>query len=160
MRILDHLEMYRLDYDGTSVEDLVALGPPSTILCSKGFWVIIQHTIFFLSNNLLFFKIYTKTGGVLEVYPGVNTIIKKGDIIARIKNIFGNVVDEYYAPCSGVVSTQDMIEAGECYIFTLNFSQVIGRSSNPVAMSGDRIVHLGVIKKKSESLPKEAKENY
>ncbi|GAA5810600.1 hypothetical protein MFLAVUS_004023 [Mucor flavus] len=116
MRILDHLEMYTLDYQ-SSAQDIVALGPPSTILCSKGFW----------------------TGGVLEVYPGVNTIVKKGDIIARIKNIFGNVVDEYYAPCSGIV---------------------IGRSSNPVAMSGDRIVHLGVIKKKSESLPKEAKENY
>ncbi|KAG2214424.1 hypothetical protein INT47_000980, partial [Mucor saturninus] len=115
MRILEHLEMYTLD---TSSE---LGGPPSTILCSKGFWI------------------YTKTGGVLEVYPGVNTIIKKGDLIARIKNIFGNVVDEYYAPCSGIV---------------------IGQSSNPVAMSGDRIVHLGVIKKKSESLPKEAKENY
>ncbi|KAG2231303.1 hypothetical protein INT48_006414 [Thamnidium elegans] len=97
---IDHLEMYTLDYQ-SSVQDIVALGPPSTILCSKGFW----------------------TGGVLEVYPGVNTIIKKGDIIARIKNIFGNVVDEYYAPCSGIV---------------------IGRSSNPVAMSGDRIVHLGL----------------
>lgn len=85
MRILEHLEMYKLDYQ-SSVQDIVALGPPSTILCSKGFWI------------------YTKTGGVLEVYPGVNTIIKKGDIIARIKNIFGNVVDEYYAPCSGIVS--------------------------------------------------------
>ncbi|KAI9350433.1 hypothetical protein BD770DRAFT_394496 [Pilaira anomala] len=121
MRILDHLEMYTLaDYQSTT-EDLIALGPPSTLLCSKGFWI------------------YTKTGGVLEVYPDVNTSIKKGDMIARIKNIFGNVVDEYYAPCSGIV---------------------IGRSSNPVAMSGDRIVHLGVLKKKSESLPKEAKENY
>ncbi|KAI8882787.1 hypothetical protein K501DRAFT_250888 [Backusella circina FSU 941] len=120
MRILDHLNMYTLDYT-PSDEDLVALGPPNTILCSKGFWI------------------YTKTGGVLEVYPGVNTIIKKGDLIARIKNIFGNVIDEYYAPCSAIV---------------------IGRSSNPVAMSGDRIVHLGVIKKKGESLPKEAKENY
>ncbi|KAI8063694.1 uncharacterized protein B0P05DRAFT_555340 [Gilbertella persicaria] len=120
MRILDHLDMYTLTYQPTA-EDMAALGPPNTILCSKGFWI------------------YTKTGGVLEVYPGVNTIIKKGDLIARIKNIFGNVVDEYYAPCSGIV---------------------IGRSSNPVAMSGDRIVHLGVIKKKNESLPKEAKENY
>lgn len=81
MRILEHLEMYALD-DPCSND----LGPPSTILCSKGFWI------------------YTKTGGVLEVYPGVNTIIKKGDLIARIKNIFGNVVDEYYAPCSGIVS--------------------------------------------------------
>lgn len=53
---------------------------------------------------MLIIQIYTKTGGVLEVYPGVNTIIKKGDLIARIKNIFGNVVDEYYAPCSGIVS--------------------------------------------------------
>ncbi|CEP07693.1 hypothetical protein [Parasitella parasitica] len=120
MRILDHLDMYTVNYDPTA-EDQVALGPPSTILCSKGFWI------------------YTKTGGILEVYPGVNTIIKKDDLIARIKNIFGNVVEEYYAPCGGIV---------------------IGRSSNPVAMSGDRIVHLGIIKKKSDTLPKEAKENY
>ncbi|KAI7906009.1 uncharacterized protein BX663DRAFT_498495 [Cokeromyces recurvatus] len=119
MRILDHLKMYTLNSQST--EDILALGPPNTILCSKGFWI------------------YTRTGGVLEVYPGVNTIIQKNDLIARIKNIFGNVVDEYYAPCSGIV---------------------IGRSSNPVAMSGDRIIHLGVIKKKNESLPKEAKENY
>ena len=40
----------------------------------------------------------------MEVYPGVNTIIRKGDVIARIKNIFGNVVDEYMAPCGGIVS--------------------------------------------------------
>ncbi|KAI8967165.1 hypothetical protein BDF20DRAFT_902111 [Mycotypha africana] len=119
MRILDDLNMYSLNEAATN--DMVIQGPPNTILCSKGFWI------------------YTKTGGVLEVFPGVNTIIKKGDLIARIKNIFGNVIEEYYAPCSGIV---------------------IGRSSNPVAMSGDRILHLGVIKKKSESLPKEAKENY
>lgn len=38
MRILDHLEMYTVDYEPTT-EDQVTLGPPSTILCSKGFWV-------------------------------------------------------------------------------------------------------------------------
>ncbi|KAI9144553.1 hypothetical protein BKA69DRAFT_1055684 [Paraphysoderma sedebokerense] len=95
--------------------------PPTTILCSRGFWM------------------YTKTGGVLEVYPAVNTLIKKGDLVARIKNIFGNIVDEYWAPCSGVT---------------------IGRSSNPVAMAGDRILHMGVVKKEGEVLAKEAKENY
>ncbi|KAI9321442.1 hypothetical protein BX666DRAFT_1902139 [Dichotomocladium elegans] len=120
MRILDNLEMYTMDAT-KSAHERGSRGPPSTILCSKGFWI------------------YTKTGGVLEVYPGVNTIIRKGDLIARIKNIFGNVVDEYVAPCGGIV---------------------IGRSSNPVAMSGDRIIHLGVIKRKGESLAKEAKENY
>ena len=30
-------------------------------------------------------------------------LIRKGDLIARIKNIFGNVIDEYVAPCSGLV---------------------------------------------------------
>ena len=57
----------------------------------------------------------------------------------RIKNIFGNIVDEIYAPNSGIT---------------------IGRSSNPVAQAGDRILHLGVIKKEGEELAKEAKENY
>ena len=57
----------------------------------------------------------------------------------RIKNIFGNNVDEIYAPCSGIV---------------------IGRSSNPVAQAGDRVLHLGIIKKENETLAKEAKENY
>ncbi|CAM0137068.1 hypothetical protein VKS41_008227 [Umbelopsis sp. WA50703] len=118
MRILDHLEMFKMD---NADNDELYPPPPTTVLCSKGFWI------------------YTKTGGVLEVYPGVNTTIKKGDLIARIKNIFGNVVDEYFAPCAGIT---------------------IGRSSNPVAMAGDRIIHLGVIKKKGEMLPKEAKENY
>ncbi|KAI8824697.1 hypothetical protein BJ741DRAFT_61547 [Chytriomyces cf. hyalinus JEL632] len=95
--------------------------PPNTIICSKGFWI------------------YTKTGGVLEVYPAVNTVIRKGDLIARIKNIFGNIVDEIFSPSSGVT---------------------IGRSSNPVAMAGDRVLHLGVIKKENEVLQREAKENY
>ncbi|KAG0166680.1 hypothetical protein DFQ30_006898 [Apophysomyces sp. BC1015] len=121
MRILDHLDMFSLETSNGNGEQVPLPGPPTTILCSKGFWI------------------YTKTGGVLEVYPAVNTSIRKGDLVARIKNIFGNVVDEYFAPCGGIV---------------------IGRSSNPVAMSGDRIIHLGVIKKKSEILPKEAKENY
>ncbi|ORX44087.1 hypothetical protein DM01DRAFT_1364796 [Hesseltinella vesiculosa] len=119
MRILDHLEMYSLDLiDQTETDDH---GPTNTIVCSSGFWV------------------YTRTGGILEVYPGVNTIVKKGDLIARIKNMFGSVIEDYHAPCTSVV---------------------IGRSSNPVAMTGDRIVHLGVIKKKGESLSKVAKENY
>jgi predicted deacylase len=78
MRILAYLNMFQ-----ASITDLS--GAPLTILCSKGFWV------------------YTSTGGVLEVYPQVNSVIRKGDLIARIKNIFGNIVDEVYAPCTGVV---------------------------------------------------------
>lgn len=40
MRILDHLEMYTLDYPPAADDQAGALGPPSTILCSKGFWVM------------------------------------------------------------------------------------------------------------------------
>ncbi|KAI8997349.1 hypothetical protein BDB01DRAFT_846011 [Pilobolus umbonatus] len=119
MRILDYLKVF-------SIEATVAIhtadsGPPHTVLCSKGFWL------------------YTKTGGLLEVYPGINHLVKKGEVIACIKNMFGNVIEEYFAPCTGMV---------------------IGRSSNPVAMSGDRILHMGIIKKSGEVLAKAAKENY
>jgi hypothetical protein len=65
--------------------------------------------------------------------------VTKGALIARIKNIFGNIVDEIYSPATGVT---------------------IGRSSNPVAMAGDRVLHLGIIKKEGEALALEAKENY
>ena len=88
MRILDYLKMFKSDPPEPSLPP-----PPNTILCSKGFWL------------------YTKTGGVLEVYPQVNTIVRKGDLIARIKNIFGNIVDEIYAPSSGVVRRAVMVFA-------------------------------------------------
>lgn len=39
-------------------------------------------------------------------------------------------------------------------------TKVIGQSSNPVAMAGDRVVHIGVLKMEGEALPMEAKENY
>lgn len=61
------------------------LQPYPPIICSKGFWT------------------YTTTGGVLEVYPTVNSFVKKGMVVARIKNIFGNVVDNYFAPCDAMV---------------------------------------------------------
>ncbi|KAI8618552.1 hypothetical protein BC830DRAFT_1108289 [Chytriomyces sp. MP71] len=110
-----------IDGESAAQKPILYHQPPNTIICSKGFWI------------------YTKTGGVLEVYPAVNTVIRKGDLIARIKNIFGNIVDEIFSPSSGVT---------------------IGRSSNPVAMAGDRVLHLGVIKKENEVLQREAKENY
>ncbi|KAI8904441.1 hypothetical protein EDD86DRAFT_213477 [Gorgonomyces haynaldii] len=115
MRILNYLGMFQNEFADTS-----PMGP-NTLVCSKGFWI------------------YTTTGGVLEVYPQVNSIVRKGDLIARIKNIFGNIIQEIFSPNSGIV---------------------IGRSSNPVAMTGDRVVHLGILKKENEILPKIAKENY
>jgi predicted deacylase len=116
MRILKYLEMYPRLND-TSLEPQ----PNPSVLCSKGFWT------------------YTRTGGVLEVYPEVNTFVKKGLLVACIRDIFGNIVDEYFAPCDSIV---------------------IGCSSNPVASTGDRIIHFGVPLRKGEQLPAVAKENY
>lgn len=57
MRILSYLSMF-------TAESELSMAP-NMLLCSRGFWI------------------YTRTGGVLEVYPNVNTLVRKGDLIAR-----------------------------------------------------------------------------
>lgn len=70
--------------------------------------------------------IYTDTGGILRIHPKITEQIKEGDLIATIHDLFGNLVKEYRAPEDGVV---------------------IGRNTHPVAQTGSRIIHLGVVKK-------------
>lgn len=79
---------------------------PDAIVCSRASWF------------------YTDHGGLLEVFPDVVQRVAKGEAIARLSNIFGDVVREYRAPYAGVV---------------------IGKSVNPVAETGARIAHLGVV---------------
>jgi predicted deacylase len=101
MRILNYLDMFPIEEIGT-------LPPsPATTLCSRGFWI------------------YTKTGGVLEVYPSVNTLIRKGDLIARIKNIFGNIVDEIYAPSTGIVGIRSPCDDEKSPCFELTTSSLL-----------------------------------
>ena len=50
---------------------------------------------------------------------------EKGQTIARVRNIFGDVIREYAAPEDGII---------------------IGRSVNPLNQTGSRIVHLGIVK--------------
>ncbi|RUS26291.1 hypothetical protein BC938DRAFT_470970 [Jimgerdemannia flammicorona] len=117
MRILDYLNMFKFE---PPAEGIISPAP--------GFWVCLRTLLgelccFYLhlmsvyayvcvngtdaipvsSYACRFAQLYTKTGVVLEVY-GVNTFVRKGDLIVRIKNIFGNVVDEHFVPCSGIVS--------------------------------------------------------
>lgn len=66
---------------------------------------------------------YTNVGGVLEVYPGLAERVRKGEVLARVRDIFGDVLAEYRAPEDGIV---------------------IGRSIHPVNQTGSRIVHLGI----------------
>ncbi len=79
--------------------------------------------------------IYTDHGGLLEVFPQVADMVREGELIARQRDIFGDVVREYHAPHGGVI---------------------IGRSSNPVGQTGSRIAHLGRV---VESLPRPGEED-
>lgn len=76
------------------------------IICKKSYWI------------------YTNNGGLLTVHPKVTQMVKKGELIATLRNIFGDIIEEYQAPEDGIV---------------------IGKSTNPVNQTGGRILHLGVL---------------
>lgn len=78
------------------------------IQCRKSYWI------------------YTDKGGYLEVKVALTQIVEKGDLLAILKNPFGDIIKEYVAPEKGII---------------------IGKSTNPVNMIGGRIVHIGIIKK-------------
>lgn len=92
-------------YDLKMLEGSILCPVKNTILCKKSYWI------------------YTDEGGILSVYPNLTQYVKKGDIIAEVKNIFGKVTKTYRCPEDGVV---------------------IGKSVNPINQSGSRILHLGI----------------
>ena len=67
---------------------------------------------------------FTDEGGFLEVLTQVAEIVKKGQVVATLRNIFGDILKEYTASRDGVV---------------------IGKNSHPVAQTGSRIIHLGLM---------------
>jgi uncharacterized protein len=77
---------------------------PTPILCEASQWI------------------YSDRGGLLEVLPATRVRVRKGDPIARVRNAFGDLIREYFAPYDGVV---------------------IGKSINPVSPTGSRVLHLG-----------------
>lgn len=96
--VLSHLKI---------TDDEVEESSKVTITCKKSYWI------------------YTNTGGLLTVYVDLVEKVKKGQHIATIKDIFGNVIEDYFAPEDGVI---------------------VGKSVNPVNQTGGRVVHLGIIK--------------
>ncbi len=85
------------------------IDPPEkpAILCKTSYWI------------------YTDRGGILTVSPEATQLVQKGERIAVIKDVFGKVLKEYFAPEKGVV---------------------IGKSVSPVNQTGGRILHLGLLK--------------
>ena len=92
-------------YDLKMLEGTPTFPGTSTILCDSSYWI------------------YTDEGGILKVYPDVKQIIKKGELIADVRTIFGSIIKEYFASDDGIV---------------------IGKSVNPINQSGSRILHLGI----------------
>lgn len=78
-----------------------------TVLCKYSYWI------------------YTDMGGLLTVHPKVTDLVKKGERIATMRNIFGDVIKEYSAPEDGIV---------------------IGKSVSPINQTGGRVLHLGILK--------------
>ena len=87
------------------IDDPVIEATTPPILCKSSFWI------------------YTDTGGLLSLHVNLLDRVKKGDHLATIRDVFGQVKTEYHAPGDGVV---------------------IGRSVSPVNQTGGRILHLGV----------------
>jgi hypothetical protein len=67
---------------------------------------------------------FTDGGGLLDVLPDVTRVVEPGQLVARLTNVFGDVCREYRAPERGIV---------------------IGRSVEPHADMGARILHLGTL---------------
>lgn len=88
------------------IDDKITLPKTETVLCKKSYWI------------------YTDEGGLLSVHVDLREFVKKGKLVASIRDIFGNLLKHYYAPEDGVV---------------------IGKSISPVNQTGGRILHLGIV---------------
>lgn len=88
------------------VEDEIELPEKEAVFCTSSAWM------------------YTDVGGLLTVQVDLREWVKKGQLVASVKNIFGEKIKSYFAPADGVV---------------------IGKSVSPVNQTGGRILHLGII---------------
>ncbi len=95
--LLAHLNMVDTEIEFTD-------GP--AVVCERSLWM------------------YTDTGGIMTVHPSITQMIKKGERVASVYNVFGDLVTEYQAPVSGIV---------------------IGKSVDPVNQTGGRVLHLGIL---------------
>ena len=97
--------IHNVFYDLGMQEGMITCGIKDTILCENSYWM------------------YTDEGGLLYVYSDTAQEIKKGERVASVRNIFGDVTKEYFAKEDGII---------------------IGKSTNPINQTGSRIIHLGL----------------
>lgn len=75
-----------------------------------------------------------KKGGIIDVLPNLADDVKKGELIAKVYNVFGEVKEEILADKDGIV---------------------IGKNIRPNCDAGTRVLHLGVnvIDPEPENIP-------
>ena len=79
--------------------------PDGSIRCKRSYWI------------------YADTGGLLSLKPRVTDRVAAGEVVAVLRNPFGDEIRSYTAPEDGYV---------------------IGHSVSPVCQTGGRLLHLGV----------------
>jgi hypothetical protein len=89
------------------VEGIIEAPDEAPVICKNSYWM------------------YTDRGGLLTVHPPVTKQVKKGQLVATLRNLFGDKIIDYNAPEDGIV---------------------IGKSNSPVNQTGGRILHLGILK--------------
>ena len=89
------------------IQDEIMTTENETVLCKRSLWI------------------YTDAGGILTIPVELRQMVKKGELIAVLRDIFGKKVKEYFSPHDGIV---------------------IGKSISPVNQTGGRILHLGILK--------------
>ena len=85
-------------------------GPPPVVV-SRSFWL------------------FSRAAGILTVKPPVAAWVKRGEVVAEIHSVWGDIVDSVCAEVDAIV---------------------VGKSTNPVCNSGDRLLHLGVCEQRFE----------
>jgi predicted deacylase len=88
------------------IDDEIVANEKKTVICSSSYWI------------------YSELGGLLTVYPSLREKLEANAHIATVRDVFGNIIKDFYLPESGVV---------------------VGKSTHPVNQSGGRILHLGII---------------
>ncbi len=67
--------------------------------------------------------IRSQKGGIIEVFPELAEVVKNGQLIAKVYDVFGQVREKIYSNREGIV---------------------IGKNIRPICDSGTRVLHLGV----------------
>ena len=65
--------------------------------------------------------IFTRRGGLLDVFPEVGTRVRKGEHVGELRDVFGRMIETYEAP---------------------DDAWVVGKTADPIAPSGGRVIHL------------------